>query len=158
MLLAVVCVSRANDGAMPTASASTAPRAPTPKTSARNSASSRPGKAIIRLKPATISRPSRRPTTSGSEPTTTPTPVPISVASSASSSESRLATSVRASTSRPSASVPKGCAADMPDCSASTSVSTARPPNSGGPRTAASSSSASSATVMIPSGLRSRWG
>ena len=88
-------MSRANDGAPARPIASTAPVAPTPKITAKNSASSRPGNATAMLMPAFTSRPPRRPSRNDAVPSSSPTTTAIAVAASASSTESRVATSVR---------------------------------------------------------------
>ena len=75
--------------------ASTAPLAPTPKITAKKSASSSPGKATAMFTTAVTSRPARRPTSTDAVPSSRPTTTVMDVASSASSIDSRLATSTR---------------------------------------------------------------
>ncbi|MFD2352743.1 hypothetical protein ACFSTC_30825 [Nonomuraea ferruginea] len=69
---------------------STAPRAPSPATTAVNMASSRPGKATSALTAPVTSRPARAGSTDGSAPSTMPALAPMSAAASASCSEYRL--------------------------------------------------------------------
>src|SRR5262245_62268969 len=123
---------------------------------ARNRASSSPGKATIRFSPATTSRPARLPSTTGMAPMTRPHTAPMPTTSRARTRDNRVATSVRARTSRPRASVPNGCAADGPDLSRPPAISAARSLSSGRARTAVTRRSTSSEIVTTPSG-DDRW-
>ena len=102
-------------GAPASPMASTAPVAPTPKMTAKNSASRSPGNATAMLTDRRR-RAARRGGRAGTARcrAASPTTTAIAVASRASSTDSRVATRTREKMSRPRLSVPAQCSADGP--------------------------------------------
>ncbi len=99
--------------------------------------------------------PTRPPRTLGRPPRIVPITVPNVVAMMASSIDSRVATSTLTKTSRPSASVPSQCLAELPCCIAETSIEAVRPCSTIGARIANAASSPLSNSAVTPSGVRS---
>ena len=146
---------RANAGAPARPIASTAPVAPTPKMTAKKSASSRPGKATAMLTPASRAGRLRRPSRNGAVPRSSPTTTAIAVAASASTTESRVATRVRQKMSRPRLSVPAQCSADGPARMLPVSTASASSVHRIGATTASTSTPTVSTVAARPSGVRS---